>query len=67
MGALPNMLQNCGIHLEKIATAFHGEDINNSIILLSDSASNFERLSSSTESTITISTVASTRTSASSS
>ncbi|CAO3611695.1 unnamed protein product [Mucor hiemalis] len=67
MGALPNMLQNCGIHLEKIATAFHGEDINNSVILLSDSASNFERLSSSTESTITISTVASTRTSASSS
>lgn len=67
MGALPNMLQNCGIHIEKIATAFHGEDTNNSVILLSDSASNFERLSSSTESTITISTVASTRTSASSS
>lgn len=65
MGALPNMLQTCGINMEKIATAFHGEDVNNSVILLSDST--FERLSSSTESTITISTVESSRTSASSS
>lgn len=65
MGALPSMLQNCGINVEKIATAFHGEDINHSVMLLSDST--FERLSSSTESTMTISTVESSRTSASSS
>lgn len=65
MGALPNMLQNCGIHHEKIAMAFHGEDINHNVILLSEST--IERLSSSTESSITISTVESPRTSASSS
>ncbi|OAD04403.1 hypothetical protein MUCCIDRAFT_161144 [Mucor lusitanicus CBS 277.49] len=65
MGALPNMLQNCGIHHEKIAMAFHGEDINHSVILLSEST--MERLSSSTESSITVSTVESSRTSASSS
>jgi hypothetical protein len=67
MGALPNMLQNCGINSEKVATAFRGEDLNNSLILLSESASTIERLSSSTESTMTISTVESPRTSASSS
>lgn len=66
MGALPNMLQNCGLNGEKMATAFHGEDVNNSILLLSESSFAFERLSSSTESSITISTVESTRTSASS-
>ncbi|EPB81501.1 hypothetical protein HMPREF1544_11794 [Mucor circinelloides 1006PhL] len=65
MGALPNMLQNCGIHHEKIAMAFHGEDINHSVILLSEST--IERLSSSTESSITVSTIESSRTSASSS
>ncbi|KAK4518619.1 uncharacterized protein ATC70_008838 [Mucor velutinosus] len=65
MGALPNMLQNCGIHHEKIAMAFHGEDINHSVVLLSEST--IERLSSSTESSITVSTVESSRTSASSS
>ncbi|KAI7893478.1 uncharacterized protein EV154DRAFT_536998 [Mucor mucedo] len=64
MGALPSMLQNCGIHKDKIASAFHGEDMNHSVMLLSESA--FERLSSSTESTMTISTVESSRTSASS-
>lgn len=66
MGALPNMLQNCGIDPDKVATAFHGEDLNNSLVLLSESASTIERLSSSTESTMTISTVESPRTSASS-
>jgi hypothetical protein len=66
MGALPSMLQNCGIHPEKMATAFHGEDLNPSLVLMSESASTIERLSSSTESTMTMSTVESPRTSASS-
>ncbi|KAI8876962.1 hypothetical protein K501DRAFT_298533 [Backusella circina FSU 941] len=62
MGSLPDMLNSCGIDSLKLASAFHGES-NNSVIL---SESNFERLSSSTESSITVSTVDSARTSASS-
>ncbi|KAI7907777.1 uncharacterized protein BX663DRAFT_557024 [Cokeromyces recurvatus] len=69
MGTLPVMLNNCGINSEKIASAFQGEDISNSssILFSSESVSNIERTSSSTESTITFSTVKSSRTSASSS
>ncbi|KAI8080219.1 uncharacterized protein B0P05DRAFT_540458 [Gilbertella persicaria] len=65
MGTLPDMLQNCGIDPERMATAFHGEEINNHLLLLAEASITSERLSSSTESSITISTVESTRTSAS--
>lgn len=65
MGALPNVLEKSGIDSEQVATAFHGQVVNHSVVLFNDS--NMERISSSTDSSITISTVDSSRTSASSS
>jgi hypothetical protein len=59
MGALPSTLETCGINSEQVATAFH-----DSVVSFLDSG--MERVSSSTDSSITISTVESSRTSASS-
>ncbi|KAI9483040.1 MAG: hypothetical protein EXX96DRAFT_606107 [Benjaminiella poitrasii] len=68
MGALPAILQNCGIETEKIASAFYNEEAtSNNTVLFSEPVSTIERISSSTESSINISTVTSPRTSASSS
>jgi hypothetical protein len=69
MGALPNMLDNCCIQIDKIATAFHGE--NQSVILLNNESIIThidERISSSsTDSTIsTVISSASPRTSSAS-
>lgn len=60
MGTLPNMLLTCGLHPDKVATAF-----SENTSTLSDLGSSIERLSSSTESTITFSTVESPRSSSS--
>lgn len=66
MGALPSTLQKCGINDESVAGAFHGENTNQNVMVLS--GSNIDRIStSSTDSSITISTVDSSKTSASSS
>ncbi|OBZ90209.1 Rab-3A-interacting protein [Choanephora cucurbitarum] len=63
-GSLPNMLQSCGVDPEKVASAFHGE-VNSSILSLAEASITSERLSSSTESSLTISTIESARTSTS--
>ncbi|KAI8970701.1 hypothetical protein BDB01DRAFT_731505 [Pilobolus umbonatus] len=60
MGALPTVLTQCGLKSTEIATPFR-EEISN---VLSDPF--LERLSTSTESMLTVSTIASSRTSASS-
>ncbi|KAI8991818.1 hypothetical protein BDF20DRAFT_909543 [Mycotypha africana] len=65
MGTLSMVLQSCGIGSEKIATAFQGENVNNSSTIITDSNLAAERISSSTESSITISTINSARTSTS--
>ncbi|KAI8378467.1 hypothetical protein BD560DRAFT_389427 [Blakeslea trispora] len=64
MGALPDMLQSCGINPEKVASAFHGE-VSSSSLSLAEASITSERLSSSTESSLTISTIESARTSTS--
>lgn len=59
MGALPYLLSSSHLDPQKITTAFHGEEI----VLPSYLDSTSERLSSSTDSTITsISTIESIRT-----